>query len=398
MAAPTSGTYNWAPTSGELILFCFAEAGVKRAEIETEHLVNARICANNIFSDWSGDQPHLWQVELISIPLMQGVATYQLPPNTILVLDSYLRTFQLPVVFNVAPNFSTVINTPTVTVGLTNHGFSPGSWVNFLVPVSVGGLIVQGYYQIATVPNGNAFTITAGSNAASTITSGGVVPYFTTAALSSNVTVSFPNHGQQSGFEWNLQVATPVGGTTLQGAYTVETVIDANNFTISAQQEASSAASAYENNAQAYIAGSPPTGQVFNDRILWPIGRSEYATYPNKYYASPPTVQWFDRLVAPQITTYPVADGNGPYSLQLYTVRQPQDVNPTFAETPDIPYRFNAAFSAELSLALAQIYGPERIDRLEKRRDRLLGRAQAGDVEHVPLYIAPQFGSYRTRR
>ena len=398
---PTSNSYSFGPSAGELMLFAFAEAGVRRAQIEEEHLVNARMAANLIFSDWSGDQPHLWQVELLSIPLVQGVATYQLPGNTVLVLDSYLRTFQLPNVFNAAPAFSTTINSPTVTVGLTNHMLSPGNWVNFVVPVSIGGLIVLGYYQVATVPNGNAFTIAAAANATATVGPAGVVPEFTTTLLSSTVTVTFPNHGQLSGFTWNIPVATQVGGVVLQGAYTVQTVIDASNFTITAAQEAAFADAEFENGGEAYIAGQAPNVQP-TDRILWPIGRSEYATYPNKAFQAPPTVNWFDRLVSPTITTYPVADGNGPYALQLYTVRQGQDINASFAETIDVPYRFYDCFEAELAHRMAIIYatGPDgeaRINRLEKRRDRALGRAQTGDTEKVPIYISPQFGSYQRR-
>jgi hypothetical protein len=396
MAAPTSGTYAWAPTAGELINFCFREAGIRRAQVEEEHLVDARMCANMIFSDWANDQPHLWAVELLSVPLIQGVAAYQLPGNTVLVLDAYLRTFQLPNVFNQTPSFSTVTDSDSITVGITNHGLSPGNWVNIVVPVSVGGLIVLGYYQVATVPNGDEFTIIAASEATATITDGGVVPQFIATLLSSTITVSFPNHGQLGGFIWNVPIATQVGGVVIQGAYTVQSVIDADTFTITAAQEAAYADSEYENGGEAQVAGQSATTQP-TDRIMWPIGRSEYASYPNKQYQAPPTVEWFDRLVNPTITFYPTPDAFGPYAAQLYTVRQNQDVNPTFAETVDLPYRFNAAFASELSLRLAVIYGPDRVPMLEKRRDRLLGRAQSGDTEKVPMYVIPNFGSYQRR-
>lgn len=398
MAFPTSGTYGFAPTSGELILYAFAQAGVMRSKIENEHMVNAVMAANLVFSDWANDQPHLWKVQPFSIPLQQGVATYQLPANVILILDSFRRTFQLPTIFNVAPDFSTVINTAAVTIGLVNHGLSAGSWVNLVCPVSVGGLVLLGYYQVATVPNGNAFTITAASVASSTVNHGGAVPTFTSAAFSANITVALANHGQLSGFLWNVEIATTVGGVTLQGSYTVQSVTDANHFVIQALQQAASAQTVAENTALEQFACQSVSVQP-TDIILWPIGRSEYDTYPNKTFQAPPTVQWFNRQVAPTLTTYPVADGNGPYEIAGHVVLQQQDVNGTFAEIPDLPYRFNGAFAAELALALANIYSTDeaRIARLEKMRDRVLGRAQTQDTEKVPIYIAPQFGSYKRR-
>lgn len=354
------------------------------------------MAANLIFSDWDNDQPHLWRVDLQSIPLVQGIATYQLLPDTVLVLDAYLRTFQLPNVFNATPSFTTAVLSKSVTVNLTNHMLSPGSWVNFVAPVSVGGIIVLGYYQVATVVTGNQFTILVPTAATALATAGGVMPEFTTTLLSSTVTVTFPNHGQLSGFTWNVPIATQVGGITIQGAYTVQSVIDANNFTITAEQQAAGAASAFENGGLVYIAAQAST-VLPTDRILWPIGRSEYATYPNKSFQAPPSVFWFDRLISPTLTTYATPDGAGPYSLNYYRIRQAQDINGTFAETIDVPYRFYRAFGAELALALALIYHPERVTVLEAKRDRALGRAQTQDTEKVPIYVSPSFGFY-TRR
>lgn len=397
MAMPTSGTYNWSPTAGETILYAFSEAGIRRSQITQEHLVDARMASNLILKDWSNDQPHLWQVDLQTIPLLQGVATYQLPGNTILVLDTYLRTFQLPNQFNVAPALSTTLNSPTVLVGLANHGLSPGNWVQFVVQVSQGGLIVYGYYQVVTVPNGNEFTIMAAANATATAGPGGAVPLYTTSMNSATVQVTLDNHGQFSGFTWNAPIATTVAGAYIQGAYTVQSVIDANNFTITVEQQAYAAATGSENGGQAQINGQAAT-VAFNDRITWPIGRSEYASYPNKQFQAPPTVNWFDRTITPTLTLYPAPDGFGPYELVYYRICAAQDVNGTFGETIDIPDRFLPAYQADLSLSMAVIYSPTRVEMLEKRRDRALGRAQLQDTEKVPLYIAPSFGSYNRRR
>ena len=48
------------------------------------------------------------------------------------------------------------------------------------------------------------------------------------------------------------------------------------------------------------------------DRAMYPISRSEYSTYPQKTLQSFPTVYWYDRLISPTITIWPVPDGSGP--------------------------------------------------------------------------------------
>lgn len=50
------------------------------------------MAANLVLSDWSLDEPMLWAVELISVPLTQGVTEYTLPANVLLVLDVFIRT------------------------------------------------------------------------------------------------------------------------------------------------------------------------------------------------------------------------------------------------------------------------------------------------------------------
>ena len=50
------------------------------------------------------------------------------------------------------------------------------------------------------------------------------------------------------------------------------------------------------------------------DRIILPISRTEYASYPNKQQQGFPTTYWFDRLMSPAsnnqtINLWPVPDG-----------------------------------------------------------------------------------------
>jgi hypothetical protein len=68
--------------------------------------------------------------------------------------------------------FSTTINLTTVTVTHTAHGAVNGDFVSFSNVATVGGLDLNGEYQI-TLIDANSYTITASAQAASTVAAGG---------------------------------------------------------------------------------------------------------------------------------------------------------------------------------------------------------------------------------
>jgi len=53
-------------------------------------MVAAREEMNLLFSDWSNEQPNLFTVELISVPLVNGTSTYSVPSKVIMILDAYV--------------------------------------------------------------------------------------------------------------------------------------------------------------------------------------------------------------------------------------------------------------------------------------------------------------------
>jgi hypothetical protein len=69
--------------------------------------------------------------------------------------------------------FSTVNGSKIVSVAATNHGVTRNSFVTFSGATAVGGLTLNGEYEIQTVPNSNNFTIYAATAATSTATGGG---------------------------------------------------------------------------------------------------------------------------------------------------------------------------------------------------------------------------------
>jgi len=86
----TTGTYAFNPGLGELTLFSFNLAGIRPSALTQEHMVSARMASNMICSRWS-NLPNLWKVDLQTITLVAGTATYTVLPNTVLILDAYAQ-------------------------------------------------------------------------------------------------------------------------------------------------------------------------------------------------------------------------------------------------------------------------------------------------------------------
>jgi hypothetical protein len=132
-------------------------------------------------------------------------------------------------------------------------------------------------------------------------------------------------------------------------------------------------------------------------RYITPISRTEYLSFPNQQIQGPPTVYWFDRLISPTVTLWQVPDGNGPYTLDFFSVTQIQDANLSGGETPDVPYRWLDAIVAGMAHRLARIYEPALEAQREKDADKAWGIAATQDTENVPVVVAPQISGYYSR-
>jgi hypothetical protein len=226
----TSNTFNFAPSGAEFVLAAFGRIQVRPTELTPSHMFTARMALNLVLSEMSNEQPQLFEVELQTFPLTQGVATYAVPSPTVMILDLYLST-----------------GTTTTTT---------------------------------------------------------------------------------------------------------------------------------------------------NDRYLYPVSRTEYASYPNKLTQSVPTVYWYDRLISQTVTFYPVPDGNGPYTAKFYSVRQTQDADVINGKNVELPYRFYEMYTAGLAWKLAETYAPQLEDKALLKFERAKQIAYKNDQENVPMFISPQLGGY----
>ena len=226
----TSGTYTYNPSLGELTLFAYNLAGVRNTALVQEHMEAARMAANLMLANWSNRGVNLWAVDLVTVPLIAGQATYNVDGNTVVMLDAYM-----------------------------------------------------------VIDDGNADPI---------------------------------------------------------------------------------------------------------DRIILPISRTEYASYPNKEQQGFTTVFWFDRLIAPTVTLWPVPDGNSAQFLKYYRVRRIQDSNLQGGQNVEIPYLWLDAFAYGLASRLAQIWNPPLIQMLKPLADEAYQVAADQNIETAATYISPMISGY----
>ena len=224
----TSGTYAFNPSLGELTLYAYNLIGVRNTAVLQEHMMAARMASNLLLANWANRGVNLWAVDLVTVPLVQGQATYSVQGNTVVMLDAYIETM---------------------------------------------------------------------------------------------------------------------------------------------------------------------TDGIPTDRLILPVSRTEYASYPNKEQQGFPTVFWFDRLISPEVTLWPVPDGSQTY-LKYYRVRQIQDSNLTSGQTVEIPYLWLDAFASGLAARLAMIWNPQMIQVLKPIADESYQIAADQNVEVAQQYISPMTSGY----
>lgn len=222
----TSGTYTYNPSLGEMTLYAYQMIGVRPTAVLQEHMDASRTAANMMLANWANKGVNLWAVDLVTVPLVQGISTYPVDSNTVMILDAYVEY------------------------------------------------------------------------------------------------------------------------------------------------------------------GSPSI-----DRVILPISRTEYSSYPNKGQQGFPTTFWFDRLISPTVTVWPVPDGSQT-SLKYYRVRRIQDSNLQGGEQVEIPYLWLEAFVYGLAQRLALIWAPDKVVAMKSMADEAYEVAALQNIEQVQQYISPQIAGY----
>lgn len=177
---------------------------------------------------------------------------------------------------------SLIVITDATTSGITEY-----DTVFIATQISIGGVVLFGQYRCD--PDGyiGSTTYTVQSVdalgnplAASATSSSPVLPMFSVTSGASLVQVTLPDHGYASGSTFTVLLSTTVGGSTFYGHYDVVSVIDADNFYITATTTPSSTATGYLNGNLAHFiygfgVGSIPAGTGYG---VGPYGSGGYGT------------------------------------------------------------------------------------------------------------------------
>ena len=135
--------------------------------------------------------------------------------------------------------------------------------------------------------------------------------------------------------------------------------------------------------------GVPPWEQ---ELTITSVSRQEYTMYPNKGKIARPTTYWFDRLISPTITLWPVPDQI--YNLHITRFRQIMDANIRNAGNFEIPFLWLDAACAGLSYRLSRHYAQDLEGQRKSDYDEAYRIAATQNVEDAPLYIVPMVWSY----
>lgn len=136
------------------------------------------------------------------------------------------------------------------------------------------------------------------------------------------------------------------------------------------------------------------SGGVSTDRLIWGFSAFEYSAIPNKTQEGPPTAFYLNTIVPPEITFWPVPDGNATYTFKCIMLRQFQDASLVSGYTVDVAYRALDAWVAKLAHRLARIYAPDKEAIRKADADEAWAVFATTDQERVPMYISINTGNY----
>ena len=139
------------------------------------------------------------------------------------------------------------------------------------------------------------------------------------------------------------------------------------------------------------------SGDTKTDRVISPVSRSEFASYPNKRQTGFPTVYWFERTLDPTLHIWPVPAGENQGdggSMSFYRMKQIATSGVNGAPMPQIPLYFVEAFALALASRLAAIWSPERAAALMAAADASYTQAALQNVEDAGYYISPMIAGY----
>ena len=161
--------------------------------------------------------------------------------------------------------------------------------------------------------------------------------------------------------------ATTVGGTTGTSTYGIADVLEAT-----------------------YRTGRGTTSEA--DSGLTKIARSAYSGLANKLSKGTPSQYFVQRFVdKTTFTIYPTPDStNAAKAINFFYIKRIEDVDSTYTDATDVPYRFVPCMASGLAFYLAQKFAPQSVQQMKLLYEDELARALAEDGSSASSFITPK--------
>jgi len=137
---------------------------------------------------------------------------------------------------------------------------------------------------------------------------------------------------------------------------------------------------------------SSRTSTSQSDSSLTKITRSAYSALSSKLSKGTPSQYFVQRFVdKTTLTVYPTSDStNASKDLHFYYVKRIQDVDATYTDATDVPYRFVPCMASGLAFYLAQKFNPQAVQQMKLLYEDELARALSEDGSAASTYITPK--------
>lgn len=285
-----------------------------------------------------------------------------------------------------------------------------GDWILLLPYVWGGGVVLQGYYEVASVLTADTYTIFADTVATATLGPGINTSFFDTLNLSTDVTVTLDNHGFVAGDVYTVHVSTLVGLITFFDKYTVQAPIATNTFHITGNT-AANGNNGYEGggaSGTATIKYLIPTGFEVATSVtgygMGYYGLGLYGVASPAIQAVAPLRQWsMDNWGEQLVATYtngpiyywqppPVIDTASAPDLYMFV---PAAVLPVVYAPPDIPPVNNICLFISMPARILVVCGTEVVSAVGPFDPNLVRWSGNEDYSRWVAAITNQAGSFR---
>ena len=129
-----------------------------------------------------------------------------------------------------------------------------------------------------------------------------------------------------------------------------------------------------------------------SDSALTKVSRATYSALASKLSKGTPSKFFVQRFVdKTTITVYPTADStSAAKDLHFYYLKRIQDVDATYTDATDLPYRFVPCMVSGLAFYLSQKVNPQLTQTMKLLYEDKLARALAEDGSAASTYITPK--------